>query len=163
MKIIILLLLLLISIGLISIPYLWAYSFIQPVHIWDWIQVAMWGAGIGVVAIFCLVIFFILLFALIQKFIIQDISDYKIFIKKMMYLIWINFGLFIITVITLLMEWVPYYIVQNWLEPETIWGYWHVFWVKGLINLALVALFILGFYIFMTVYDFFKDKWFNEK
>ena len=154
MKIIILILTILLGLGLISTPYIWAYFYLQPESVWEWIKFVMWGAGVGICATFGLTVILILITTLIKKMIVDDTSQYKIFFKQMVYLIWINVVLFMTAAIGLLFEWLPFYIVESWFMPETFFGFWHVLWIKGLINLLVMVVFyslVMSFSVFINI------------
>ncbi len=118
----------------------------------------MWGAGVGICATFGLTVILTLITTLIKKMIVDDTSQYKMFFKQMVYLMWINVVLFITAAIGLLFEWLPFYIVEYWFMPETFFGFWHVIWIKGLINVLVMVVFLFSCYIFLCLHKYFIKK-----
>lgn len=157
MKIIKLMIFFLVFFGLLVLPYLWAYTHIQPVTIWDWIQMGIWASGMAIVAIFVLVTLFYVVFMLIKARGVNDPAQLRYLIRFVLYALWINSALFMTAVLSWLADWLPYYLAKRWFAPETLIGYWHIFWIKGLINLCAVVIFVLCYYGLIKIYKIIQD------
>ena len=142
--------------SLILAPYIWAYLYIQPTEMWDWFQLLICGAGTGLLVTFGLGLVSIAMLTLFRFFKINHVNELSSELSAYLYVSWLQLSIFAISAIGMFLEWLPIYLVNRWFQPDEILGYWHVFWVKGIVNLVAVVSVILVLFVVIIALDFIK-------